>query len=293
MMYSATQRRALLVAAVGVLVPCALLPSKWMRWMNALGNRASMVVAPVKGPVWAVVNWVSPAEAPKPEAIRALENERDRWKWMYNHLLEDHENWVRKIEQQYGKDTLYNDVGVKKLLRPVIGPSTDTGSQLEVRAGAKDGLDTTAVATTVGVQLVGKVVRVGPRTSTVRLLTDPTSGTIDGRIVASDETPGPMCKGLFPVAGRKLQTRVRVETHQAEPAEGQTVRLLDDRWPRNAQMLVIGVIADKPTVDSTGWYVVTVKPTVDLERLSEVLLRIAAPETDDKAPSPSTDGSGP
>jgi cell shape-determining protein MreC len=143
------------------------------------------------------------------------------------------------------------------------------------------------------VQLVGKVIRVGPRTSFVRLLTDLTAGTIDGRIMSSAETPGPICKHLSPVGGRKLQARVRVEKDQTAPEEGQIVRLLDDRWPRNAQMLVIGVIAEKPTVDSTGWYVVTVKPTLDLERLSEVLLRIAAPETEDKGPAPSTDGSGP
>ena len=154
-------------------------------------------------------------------------------------------------------------------------------------------MDTTAVATTEGVQLVGKVVRVGLRLSTIRLLTDVSAGPIDGVIMNSDETRGPVCRPLSPVGGRKLQARVRIESGQKIPEVGQQVRLEDDRWPRSARMLVIGAIAERPEVDSTGWYIVTIKPTVDLERLSEVLLRIASPDPDEKGSPPSTDGSGP
>jgi len=281
-----------MAAAVGVMVLCALLPARWMRWMNALGNRASMVIAPVKGPVWALVNWVSPVEAPKPEAIRMLEDERDRWKQLYNKAQLDLDD-VRKKFEQISRGSLYPDLPVRQLPRQVIGLSVEAGGELEVRAGARDGVDTNVVATTEGVQLVGKVVRVASRSCWVRLLTDATAGTIDGVIMATDKDRGPTCKGLFPVAGHKLQTRVRVESGQKPPEAGQLVRLVDDRWPRNAQMLVIGAITDKPEPDSTGWYVVTVKPTVELERLSEVYLRIAVPEAEDKGPPPSTDGAKP
>jgi hypothetical protein len=281
-------------AAVGVLVVCAMLPARWMRWANALGSRAAMVIAPVKGPAWALVNWLSPTEVAKPEAIKLLENDRDRWKWLYQQKADEFDDWVRKIEKQIGKGAIYSDLPVKPLLRRVIGPASEGGGLIQVRAGSRDGVDTSAVATTDGVQLVGKVASVANRTCSVRLITDMSAGLIDGYIMTSDLERGPVCKGLAPVGGQKLQTRVRVDTErkQKPPEIGQLVRLVDDQWPRSAQMLIIGTIADKPVQDSTGWYVVTVKPTVDLERLMEVLLRIPVPETEER-PSPSTDGSKP
>ncbi len=284
-----------MAAAVGGLVVAALIPTRWMRWVNAVGNRAGMVIAPVKGPVWSLVNWIAPTETPKPEAIRVLEQDRDRWKQLYLHALSDHDDWVRKIEQMYGKGTLYADLPLRQLLRPVVGPSAEAGGQLEIRGGLRDGVALNTVVTTEGVQLVGKVVRVGPRTSYVRLLTDSTAGAIDGRIMTTDKDPGPLCKALYPVGGRMLQGRIRIEgPNPKAPEVGQLVRLVDDRWPRSAQMLVIGAIADPPPrQESTGWYVITVKPTVDLDRLSEVLLRITLPEAEEPLPAPSTDGGKP
>ncbi len=281
-----------MAGAIGVMVVCALTPAKWMRWANALGNRASMVIAPVKGPVWALVNWVSPVEAPKPEAIRTLENERDKWKQLYAKARMDLDDVQKKFEQ-LSHGSLYPDLPIRQLPRPVIGFSTEGGGQLEVRAGTRDGVDLSAVATTESVQLVGKVVRAATRSCWVRLITDSSGGTIDGVIMSGDEVRGPRCQNLFPVAGRKLQARVRVEKGQTPPEAGQLVRLADDRWPRSSQMLVIGAISDKPEPDSMGWYIVTVKPTVDLERLSEVVVRVALPEPDEKGPPPSTDGKGP
>lgn len=293
MAHPVTPRRWLMAAAVGAMLLCAVLPARWMRWANALGNRASMVIAPVKGPVWSLVNWIAPTQTPEPAAIRLLEHEVDRWKQLYLNTLRDNEDLRKKFEQ-FGSGALYADLPLRQLLRTVIGPSSEFGGQLEIRAGLRDGVDNNTVATTEGVQLVGKVVRVAPRTCWVRLLTDSTAGTIDGVIMSSDDVRGPRCKGLFPVGGRKLQTRVRVETNQKPPEIGQLVRLVDDQWPRSAQMLVIGTIAEpKPEPDSTGWYVVTVKPTVDLDRLSEVLLRITQPQAEDKGPAVSTDGTKP
>ena len=93
---------------------------------------------------------------------------------------------------------------------------------------------------------------------------------------------------------------MRLEANEKPPEVGQLVRVDDKSWPRNAQMaLVIGAIERPPEPDSVGWYIVTVKPTLDLERLSEVVLRISPEEPEDavRGPSPksgdSTDGAKP
>ena len=56
---------------------------------------------------------------------------------------------------------------------------------------------------------------------------------------------------------------------------------------------VIGRISRIQT-EPTGHCIITVEPTTDLQRLSEVVLRISPPEIDDHTPQPptSTDGKG-
>jgi hypothetical protein len=91
-----------------------------------------------------------------------------------------------------------------------------------------------------------------------------------GVVMVADDVKGPKSL-LSPVEGGKLQGRV--ENSDVRPQVGQLVRLDDDGWPRSARMLVIGRIeAVQP--DPVGWPIITVKPTVELLRLSEVELRI-------------------
>jgi hypothetical protein len=109
--------------------------------------------------------------------------------------------------------------------------------------------------------------------------------------MTSDDVRGPEARNLHQVGGGLFQTRVRLQANERPPEIGQLVRLADKSWPRNAQMsLVIGAIERTPEPDSVGFYIVTVKPTLDLERLSEVVLRIS-PENEDAGPSPKSGGS--
>jgi hypothetical protein len=59
------------------------------------------------------------------------------------------------------------------------------------------------------------------------------------------------------------------------------VRLEDPQWPKHAQRLVIGTVTAVKTV-TTGRQVIEVRPTVDLDRLSEVVLRLTPKEADER-----------
>jgi len=281
-----------LAASVVVLLAAALVPTRWSAWAGWIGDRADMLIAPVEQPVHSLAGWLRPRRDARPEDVVKLEREIDLWKQRFLRLSAEHDELKDKVEKQFGAGALYSELPPKQMLRPVIGLSSDPGGQLTIRAGTRDGVELNAIATTEGVQLVGKVVKVASRICFVRLITDLSAGSIDGVIMSSDTVLGPACKALHPVTGRKLQGRVRIEGNQAPPAIGQVVRLTDDRWPRSARMLVIGTISEQPTLEpATGWYLITVRPTVELERLAEVLLRFSPSEPDSKTGS--TDGGNP
>lgn len=287
-------RRGALAATVVVLLVLSLVPARFGGWANGLGDNLRMLITPVSGPVYQVVRWFSPAEPAKSEAVTVLERDRDRWKGMYLNKLVEIEDLKRKLDQ-FGKGAMYSDLPLAQILRPVVGTSAEPGGQIIVRAGARDGVEVNSIATTEGVQIVGKVTAVGPRTSTVRLISEKSAGRIDGVIMTADEVRGPKALKLQPLGGGLFQTRVRVEAGEKPPEQGQLVRLDDKEWPKSAQMLVIGAIDRPPQADAVGWYIVSVRPTVDLERLSEVVLRISRSEDSQGAPpaTGSTDGGDP
>lgn len=296
MRYSPTNplSRWLLPAVVGVLVLMALVPARWMRWVNGLGNPARHIVAPVSGPVLRVAGWVAPAVPAQPEAVALLERERDRWKQMYLDLRGEHDTWVARIEKQIGSGVVYSPLPWKPLLRPVIGVSAEPGGQLEVRAGTREGVEQNTIATTDGVQLVGSVVRVGGRSCTVRLITDRATGPLTVTVMDTDDKPGPVVHALSQISGGRFQGRLRIDAGKTAPQAGQVVRLSDAKWPRSAQMLVVGEVVDQVQWDAYGWCIVTVKPTLDLERLREVLLRVMPDEPEEPGRLPvSTDGGQP
>lgn len=81
------------------------------------------------------------------------------------------------------------------------------------------------------------------------------------------------------------------EASAPEPAVGQTVRLDDDadRWPRHAQMLIIGRVERvDPNPDMPLRKIITVRPTLALDRVSEVVLRISEEPAELAPEKPST-----
>jgi cell shape-determining protein MreC len=180
-----------------------------------------------------------------------------------------------------GGAELTPELGVRQIAAPVIGRSTEASSSaLQVRAGSGRGVVENSVAVVEGLQLLGKVERVTAAWCMVRPLTDPTAGGIMA-IIMTDESldSGIPCR-LEPIGGNRLQgpaTWVFESERQApvEIAVGMTVRLRDETWPRSAQMLIVGEVVEvAPAPNEPTRTLVTVAPTVPLQRVSEVVLRV-------------------
>jgi cell shape-determining protein MreC len=267
------------IAAVALLLALSLLPSRWSGWTQSLGGLATLAIAPVEGPVYQTTRWLMGDSGRRDDVLVAeMERQRDQFKslWLQEQQRNDE---LRRMMEQLQRGSMYSEYPVTQLVRPVIGSSSDgKGGQLEIRAGSSQGVEQNVVATTPGVQIVGKVVGVNARTCLVRLLTNASAGSVSGLVMTSDDHSGASCI-LYPFKNSLLQGQVEIGRGPA-PEVGQTVRLDDPSWPKSARMLVLGTITEVKTSPS-GRPLIFVKPTTDLDRLSEVVLRIT-PKTGDE-----------
>lgn len=268
--------------AVSLLLLCAsMLPARYIDWVGAVGNLATRLIAPASHPISMVTRWVVPAERQRDgPTVRALQREREEFRALW--LREQEENSrLRRIITELQQGLAYDDLPVRRLHRPIIGSGSDgSGGSLIVRAGTTEGVEKNAVATTAGVQLVGRIIDAGSRTSYVRLINDRRTGErIKGLVVAEDGERGGTCV-LHPIRDGLLQGLVSGRDVPV-PKPGQRVHLHDEEWPRHSQMLVIGQIERVDRGDH-GWHLLTVRPTVELDRVSEVVLRFT-PEQDTRA----------
>ena len=87
-------------------------------------------------PIYQGLRWLSPPAAASSEAVRAIEQERDRWKGMYLNSLADAEDLRKKLDQ-FGKGAMYADLPMRQILRRVIGSSAEPGGQILIRAGTR------------------------------------------------------------------------------------------------------------------------------------------------------------
>jgi hypothetical protein len=258
-----------------VLAVLALVPARYGRWTDGLGDAATLIIAPVTQPVRQTTAWLlGDPGSHDPTAVQLLQQERDifRTLWLQERERGQHlEHLVTDLQ----RGALANELPVRQLSRRVIGTSSDgSGDHLTVRAGMREGVEVNVVATTAGVQLAGRVVTVDSLFSSVQLITSKAAGWIAGVVMGEGDVRGAKVL-LSPIGESRLQGYVE---HGAEDVQvGQLVRLDDEKWPRSARMLVLGQVTE---VDKgiDGRLRVIVKPTVELGRLSEVVLRLTLPE---------------
>lgn len=286
---SHANRRAYLAAAAVILTLLGLIPAKYGAWMNSIGDKAFLLAGPVTAPIYRAVRWITPAPTAESEEITALRDEADRWKTLYLQAVRETDEAQRKLDA-LAKGAVLVPMPEAQLVRPVIGASAEPGGTIQVRAGARDGVEVNSVATTVGVQLVGRVIATASRICTVRLINDHATGRISGCVMISDSVRGSKCL-LSPVTNGLLQGLVSLGAGDKPPGIGQLVRLVDDKWPQTSQMLVVGRIKWLET-DSTGHCIITVEPTTDLQRLSEVVLRISRQDTEERGAPAGTSRDG-
>lgn len=275
--------RTLLRVALVVLFLLSVVPMRFTKWTTGFSDVAITVSAPVSN----AVRWVAdPLTRPfRRSADPALAEQYKQELEVARQRALDLELTVRELERQVfelqrGAD-LTPELGVRQIAAPVIGRFTESSSAaLQVRAGSGRGVVENSVAVVEGLQLLGKVERVTSAWCVVRPITDTAAGGIMALIMTDTTLKGGIQCRLEPIGGGLLKGPAKWEENEdrdgpVEIAVGMVVRLRDDTWPRSAQMLIVGeVTAVDPAPDEPTRTIVTVAPTVTLQRVSEVVLRV-------------------
>jgi len=284
---SAARRALPLTIAATVVV--VFLPPGWLGWVGWFGDLAALAIAPASQPAKMVGDWLDPARSRAVDAdAEALAERLSQLELLLHQAQERAGDLERRLAEVEEWRLLYPDVDIDPLGASVIGATSDpTDRELIVRAGSKHGVTPNTVAVIRrDAQLVGRVTRASTLTCRVRPITDPTAPRIEGRIMFDAEGNGLRCS-LKPAGDGTLVGDVgeSVGPRPIEPDQieaGMTVRLDDNTWPAHAQMLVIGhveSVTDDP--DKGLRKIVTVRPSVELDRISELVLwRVPSPEED-------------
>lgn len=264
---------------VVVLLITSILPGRYLGWADWFSGQARVVMAPIIHPITLAINAIVPVESASGFGSvreRELLGEIDR---LHVRLFQAEE---RSIELEALADQLARgaalqpDIPVTQLQRPRIGQS---GEFLIIRPGSNEGIYPSVVVTARSVQIIGRVESVDARTSLVLPITSKNAQAIAG-VVILDEFGGRRATcNLEPVGDGTLKGQVSppIDGRADELQIGQTVRLLDESWPRHAQMLVIGEIERiEPSPTQPLRRLITVRPRLDLRRVSEVIVRLQA-----------------
>lgn len=291
----------LLLAAVLVLVLLAVVPGRWTAWAGWFGRPVAVLAAPPATLFRLLGSWLAP---PKPPALRnderaLLEEHRKAAETQYLQLLEENDRLKAQIKVLQRGLELNPDLPVKQLTARVVATASDLASGLlRIRAGESQGVTAGSVVTADGLQLVGRVDSVAGPLAFVRPITHKASPEVTVRVMTGDFFQGTGAESLIallkPQGDGSLKGEVGTDAatsaadgRRLEPKPGQTVRLADRTWPGAAQMLIVGTVTRvDPSPTQPLRKVITVEPTLRLDRVSEVVLRL----TDEALPIIPTGG---
>ena len=266
---------------VSAMIVMCLLPSSWLDWTGWFRAQARVVVYPIAHPITMAKNAVIPQSVGNPNATqreRALQSELDRYRTLLYKEQQNNAQLSALVDQLSTGAAVTPDVAVTQIPRPVTGLSREF---LLVRSGGHERVSRSTVVVVNAVQLCGRVVETDDRTAMVLPITAKDAPPLLGNVMLDDTGThtarcmlAPIGKGLLegdvtqPPAGElgEETTPIRV---------GMEVRLLDDQWPRHAQMLLIGTIESvTPSPNQPLRQRITVRPTVDLRAIPEVFFRV-------------------
>jgi len=297
--------RALAAALVALFVT-SLLPPRMGTWVAWFAEKADLLLVPAAAPFALLAHWLAPArQAPADDALRLLESEARRFETLFAQERAENAR-LRAIirDLQQGRE-LAPDVSVRLVATPIVGTTTDPANPLlRAPVGRADGVAVNAVAVVQGVQILGRVVSAGTRSCLIQPITSRSAGAIEGVILTdlprAPGAPAPAADSARPALRARLHpmrdgTLQGVVSHERDPATrevllpspGDTVRLDDPQWPRNARMLVIGTVERvEPAAEDPQRVQITVRPLITLERAAEAVLRVAAAADDRSAEPP-------
>lgn len=270
-------------SVVVLLIVLSLTKLSWLRWVNSVANIPTAILTPGSAVVSTAAGWLLPAKRPvvTSEREKALVEELEHWKTLYQREDRNNEKLRKQIAELQRGRLINPESNITQFVAPVVGTSSDLSSGLlRVRAGENIGVVQGTVAVTDGVQIVGRVTSVSGPTSLIQPITRKGGLKVSGRVMVDEPNNVGLKCLLDPIGGR---LRGVVEAPDAsvastlKPEPGHTVRLDDDRWPESAQRFVLGKVESVETDPANPLRtIVTVVPTVSVEFVSEVTLRIAS-----------------
>lgn len=289
------QPHTLLGAAVVVLLALALLPTSITGWVSAFQGPLRTVVGPVSGTMLSAAAAVRPSTAAPRERLEEDELVRQR-----NEAIRSLQQANREIEQLRERLAVVERFRAAALapVEPrvvrVIGRELGAGT-ISIRIGARDGArEGLPVVDDSATQLIGRVVRVGPTTSVVRLITSgrasPGSraagsrwlrGVVidpDAEIMDADRQAELPRVDLSPTGdGAFVSAEVRAA---AAIAPGGIVKLDDPAWPPEAQLFEIGAVEAILPIDQPLMTKARVRPRIDeLELVARVVVLMPLDES--------------
>lgn len=274
----------MLIGALVALGVCAVLPSRWLGWAGWFGTLAQTLAAPVSHPVARIVRWAgpgSPRHEDETEGARAWRQQAEEFETLYLRERAQREHLEDQLRDLQFNAASVGRLDVRLLAAPVIGGSSDLSSGLlALRVERGSGITPgTTIAVVQGVQLLGRVDSVRGWVPMVRPITDRSAGRIEALVVLGDPTdPARLLCSLTPRGDGTLSGPVADSGDLPAGvalATGQVVRLADLSWPASAQQLVLGFIEGiEANPEQPLRRMIVVRPTVDLSRVSEVVLRI-------------------
>jgi cell shape-determining protein MreC len=284
----------MLTAAVVALLILSLAPTRVTGWVTAFQGPLQTIVGPVSGTLVTAAGWLRPAvrtprEAPEQAELVRQRDEALRRLQQANQRIEELRERLGVIEQVRGAVAAPAEPLVADVVGRELGAATIT-----VRAGRLAGVRTgLVVVDDRSLQLIGRVVSVGPTTSVVRLVTAEKGagsrwvrGVVfdpNRELLTADEQAALPIIDLRPTGDGGF---LSAETENADVLRaGSVVKVDDPDWPREAQLLELGVVGDVLDIDHPMMVRVAVRPRIDdLGMVARVVILLPAPDRDDRPP---------
>lgn len=276
------QRRIFTAVCVLLLVACVL-PA---RWAGALSHgprvAVEMLVTPISHPSRSIALEFVEQPHEENETIESLRKQRDQYhRLAYKLQLElDHQ---RRLNEQFSQiSKMFDGFTNQKFVGAsvVAGYSSFGQFSLRLNRGATAGL---AVGNVVanGLNLVGRIVDVGPLSSTVSLINSPQTSLMV-RFAPQGPAVPRRVEAILNIAKDAIHFVGEVDANQPVE-EGDIAFLADNKWPRDGY--IVGKVT-KVEVSPSGPLrrMITVEPQVPLWSLSEVIIVVSQTNDADTTP---------
>lgn len=270
------------LAALGLTFIVALLPTRWLGWVNDLSSIVRLPVAPLGDLGNSAARLFRPPavahadlEPQTRELVTDLEQQRDQFERLYHAADQRVAELEEQLQQLQQVPVESLSVPVTRLLAQITTrhPGRSDGP-VQLNRGARHGVERNSIAVYQGVHILGRIGDVTNVASSLHPLTNPATGLIRAAIFPSGAEEASVHEAakvaLRPTGEGTFLADVASE-HAVQT--GDTVRLFDPAWPDGAQAMIIGNVTDVRRKDDQPLRnEVVITPRFTVSQLADVTL---------------------